>query len=29
MDRTDWSLVFEGTSAVVLLLIFLAIWLRR
>lgn len=29
MDRNDWSLVFEGSSAVLLLLIFLAVWLRR
>ena len=28
MDREDWQLVFEGSSAAFLLLIFLLVWLR-
>ena len=29
MNREEWQLVFEGSSAVFLLLIFLMVWLRR
>ena len=29
MNREDWQLVFEGSSAALLLLIFLMVWLRR